>query len=102
MDISGPQLPNTTDKGYCRDSLHDRSNIGFIDVKDVHACHAKCKNSTVCVAFAFNSKPSFRSPNCDLYSMGPRGPYVTGTGSTNIICYILPGNYQVHKMTKTS
>ena len=100
MAVSGQQLPNTTYKGYCRDSNHDKSNIGFINVKDLHACHIECKNNIDCIAFAFNSKPSFRSPNCDLYSVGQRGPYVTGTGSTNIVCYVLPGNYQVLKITR--
>ena len=93
MDVSEKQFPNTTYMGYCRDSLYTKSSINNINVKDVHNCHVECKNSRDCVAFAFNSKhlPIYY-PNCHLYRRGPRGPYATGTGASNVICYVYPGN----------
>ena len=93
MDFSGQQLPNTTYKGYCHDSHYTTSSIANINVKDVHNCHAECKSNIVCVAFAFNSKPlPIYYSNCHLYGKRPRRPYVTGTGASNVICYVYPGN----------
>ena len=101
MDVSDHQLPNTTYKGYCSDSHYTRSSIANVNVRDVHNCHEECKNSVVCVAFAFSSKPlpTYYS-NCHLYGRRPRRPNVIGTDATNVICYVFPGNNPVLKMTK--
>ena len=93
MAVSGQQLPNTTFKGYCRDSHHTKSNVEFVDVRDVHYCQLECKKSISCIAFAYTSILSGGFFNYRLYSKGPKGPYVTGTNDTNVICYVFPGNY---------
>ena len=59
---------------------------------DAEECYEKCKSTTGCVAFAYDTNND--NLDCDLYE---DGPYTTGNGRADTTCYIVPRCHCEHQ-----